>query len=85
MSDKEPLVSWQMLAIIGAVFAYTGWGALQLGAVEEQVRSTTKEIGEAKLATAQLAAQALQEQQELATANTVLRERVTRLETMVGE
>jgi hypothetical protein len=88
MNGKTPPVSWPMLAILGSVFAYTAYSSSQsaseIGSIKEQVISTTKEIGEAKLATASLAAQAVLQQQALAEANTVLRERVAKLETLTG-
>ena len=85
MNEPASKVSWQMLAIIAAVFVYTGYGAMQLGGLQYQVLATSREIAEAKLATAALAAQAIADQHTLAESNTALKERVTRLETAIGE
>jgi hypothetical protein len=75
-----PEVSWQVLTIIFGVGIYIAYAASKFGTIQQQVESTTKEIGEAKLATAQLASDAVKQQQVLAEANTILRERVARLE-----
>ena len=85
MGDTSTKVSWQMLAILAGVFVYTTWGAMQLGGIQQQVISTSKEIEETKTATATLAAQATQQQLTLALADVALREQVARLETVMNK
>ena len=84
MTDPNGKISWPMLGVLLSVFVYAVFASMQLGSLQQQVISTSKEISEAKLATASLAAEAVLQQQTLAEANTLLRERASRLEVQDG-
>jgi hypothetical protein len=46
-----------MVTLIGGVFTYTVWASMQLGSVQEQVKTSSKTLDEIKAATEKMAEQ----------------------------